>query len=58
MIAEPERILWQFLNLIKMKNFISLMIGEDFKKADIIPALVLIAKILLAITIISFIESL
>jgi hypothetical protein len=41
-----------------MKNFISLMIGDDITKADIIPALVLIARILLAITIISFIESL
>lgn len=41
-----------------MKNFVTLMLGEDLTTADIIPAIKLIARILLAITIISFIESL
>lgn len=41
-----------------MKNFVNLMLGDDLTTADIIPAMILIGRILLAITIISFIESL
>jgi len=45
-------------NLIKMKQFISLMIGEDFTTADIKPALILAGKVILILTIVSIIENL
>lgn len=41
-----------------MKNFISLMIGEDFTTADIKPALILAGKLALILTIVSIIENL
>ncbi len=41
-----------------MKNFISLMIGEDFTTADIKSALILAAKLALILTIVSIIEKL
>jgi hypothetical protein len=41
-----------------MKQFISLMIGEDFTTADIKPALILVGKVILILTIVSIIENL
>jgi len=41
-----------------MKQFISLMIGEDFNTADIKPALILAGKVILILTIVSIIENL
>lgn len=41
-----------------MKNFLKLMIGEDFTTADIIPALMLAAKLALILTIVSILEKL
>lgn len=43
---------------IKMKQFISLMIGEDFNTADIKPALILVGKVILILTIVSILENL
>ena len=44
--------------LSKMKNFLNLMIGEDFNTADIKPALILAGKVILILTIVSIIENL
>lgn len=41
-----------------MKNFISLLIGEDFNNADIKLALILSGKVILILTIVSIIEKL
>ena len=41
-----------------MKQFISLMIGEDFNTADIKPALILVGKVILILTIVSILENL
>ena len=41
-----------------MKNFLKLMIGEDFTKDDILPALAYFGGLMLLLTIISIIEKL
>lgn len=41
-----------------MKQFMSLMIGEDFNTADIKQALILAGKVILILTIVSIIENL
>jgi hypothetical protein len=41
-----------------MKNFISLMIGEDFTTADIIPAIKTFAGLILILSIVTLIEKL
>jgi hypothetical protein len=41
-----------------MKNFISLMLGEDFTLADIIPAIKLFGALILLLSIVSLIENL
>jgi len=41
-----------------MKNFLKLMIGEDFTKADIWPAIKTFAALLILLSIVSFIEQL
>lgn len=41
-----------------MKNFLKLMIGEDFTTADIIPAMIVFGKLMLLITAVSIIEKL
>jgi len=41
-----------------MKNFISLMLGEDFTTADIIPAIKTFAGLILLLSIVSLIENL
>jgi hypothetical protein len=41
-----------------MKNFLKLMIGEDFTTADIIPAIKAFGALMLLLTIISIIEKL
>jgi len=41
-----------------MKNFISLLIGEDFNTADIKPTLILVGKVILILTIVSILEKL
>lgn len=41
-----------------MKNFISMMIGEDFTTADILPALIVFGKLILILTAVSIIENL
>jgi hypothetical protein len=41
-----------------MKEFLNLMIGEDFTTADIIPAIKTFAGLILILSIVTFIEKL
>jgi hypothetical protein len=46
------------INLIKMKNFLMLLIGEDFTTADIIPAIKTFLGLIALLMLVSFIENL